>query len=472
MRKLKRKKKISSEIKEIVEGGNVLMIAPAFPPMTSSGVFRSLKFAKYLPTYNWKPTVIGSYRTKAWAHFAIDEAQLAELPKEVNVIRIKNNIDEERIKGISNQRLNAILNFLYSILRYDETAAQIFIALTKIENGIPILFSFPCDWLSWAYDVIEYIETNMDIKKFDVIYTTSDPYSDQLVGFYFKEKYGIPWVADYRDQWTFDPVRPPYNPQNVIQKLFFILENILLHHANCNITPLDEQYLSSYINNFSLSKEKIVSIANGYDEADFRAFPISLNKTEKFTITYSGTIHVGRSINVILQVLEQLCSEKLIDKNYIKFQLIGNSNVDNNALAKEYNLNSIIIQKGATSHQEALKSNVNSDLLILLVGDGDKYKSIYTGKVFDYLRSGIPILAIAPTDGIVDQVLKETGHGKAFPSTQIEDIKKMILEEYLKWKNKEKTERLYSPKIKKFERKILTGQLAQIFEKVTAPPPK
>ena len=131
-----------------------------------------------------------------------------------------------------------------------------------------------------------------------------------------------------------------------------------------------------------------------------------------------------------------------------------------------YNLETIILQKGRVSHHEALSSNINSNLLILLIGDEDKYKRVYTGKFFDYLRSGIPILALAPKDGAVDKILKETGHGKAFLSTQTQEIKQMILDEYLKWKNNEGKERLYSPAIKRFERKYLTSKLADIFNKV------
>ena len=454
----------------ITQPKKVLMIAPAFPPITSSGVFRSLKFAKYLPSFDWKPTVIASYRIRAWANFALDEKQLTELPNEVEVIRIKNTIDEELETGISEKRLNDILNFMYSILRYNENAAQLFLSLTKVKEGLRFLIFFPCNWLFWAYDVIKYIEANMNIKDFDVIYTTSDPYSDSLVGFYFKEKYNIPWVADYRDQWTFDPVRPPYNPQNVAQKLLFYLENILLHSASCSLTPLADEHLFYYVDNFALPKEKIVSITNGYDEADFADFPMHLNQTEKFTLTYSGTIHNDLSIDSILKSLQILCSKKLIDKKQIQFQLIGKSNMDNMALAKKYGLENIIWQRGSLSHHDALMSNINSNLLILLLHDDESYKRVYTGKFFDYLRSGRPILAIAPEDGVVDKVLKESGHGKAFRSTQTQEIKNFILDEYRKWKNSKKNnegiERLYSPTIKRFERKILTKKLVDVFEKV------
>ena len=64
---------------------------------------------------------------------------------------------------------------------------------------------------------------------------------------------------------------------------------------------------------------------------------------------------------------------------------------------------------------------------MLLIGDEARFKGVYTGKVFEYLRCGKPILAIAPKSGVVDNLLQETGHGKAITSKEREAIKSFIL---------------------------------------------
>ena len=137
-------------------------------------------------------------------------------------------------------------------------------------------------------------------------------------------------------------------------------------------------------------------------------------------------------------------------------------------LENQYHLNSVIVRTGYVSHREALESNFNSDILLLLLGEGERFLQVCTGKIYDYFRSGRPILAIAPEGGIVDQMLKDTGHGKAFDSTKIDGIKQMILEEYRRWKQSDHAERFYSPKIRQFERKLLTGKLAALFDRVVA----
>ena len=69
------------------KGGRVLMAAYYFPPLSGSGVFRSIKFAKYLPLFDWEPTVISTDRPPNGWNFA-DQSQLKEIPEGMEVVRI------------------------------------------------------------------------------------------------------------------------------------------------------------------------------------------------------------------------------------------------------------------------------------------------------------------------------------------------------------------------------------------------
>ena len=194
-------------------------------------------------------------------------------------------------------------------------------------------------------------------------------------------------------------------------------------------------------------------------------------KTEKFTINYSGLLYTGnRSITPVLTALQQLLAEQKMDLSTVCFRIVGYSERDSLDVARQYGLEAIMEQTGYLSHREALLSNLNADLLLLLVGDEPKYQSVYTGKLFDYLRSGRPILALAPKGGVVDKVLRESGHGRTFRSTQTGQIKAMILREYQKWQMSDSIQLLHSPAIEKFERKVLTKRLAQVFESVADAP--
>lgn len=444
------------------KGGQVLMAAYFFPPLAGSGVFRSLRFAKYLPLYGWQPTVISTDRPPKGWDFA-DQSIVAEIPEDMEVVRIPDGISTGRETSLNSDRVQAILSFLRSVLRHSPEADRIYSQVSRSREGITQLLTFPCGALSWAYDTVQYIEKNMDLSQFEVVYTTSGPASAHLIGFYLKQKYGIPWVADYRDPWTFNAYGAAYDPSNTSQRLLFELESVLLHQADCNLT-VEASLTQEYVRNFRLPAEKMVSITNGYDEENFSGLNIP-TQTDRFTINYSGLLYSGhRSIEPVLQAIQQLHEEKAIELSDIKFRVVGNVVPENTVVAQRFGLSDILVQMGYLSHREALQSNLDSNLLLLLIGEGDKLKSFYSAKLFEYLRSGRPILAIAPKNGVVDQVLRESGHGKVFSSRQIAEIKAMILDEYLKWKNHQGRGLLHSPTIERFEGKRLTQRLTNTLE--------
>ena len=166
----------------------------------------------------------------------------------------------------------------------------------------------------------------------------------------------------------------------------------------------------------------------------------------------------------MLNAIKELSEEGQLDINKVCVRVVGEGNEKKNTETVEaLGLTGILEQTGYVSHKEALQANLNSDLLLLLVGDEDRFKPVYTGKVFDYLRSGKPILTLGPKDGAVDRLLSATGHGKTFLSTQIAEIKEMILEEYKKWLHAESNTYYVSSAIKVHERKYLTMKLADVF---------
>lgn len=445
------------------KGGRVLMAAYYFPPLSGSGVFRSIKFAKYLPLFDWEPTVISTDRPPNGWNFA-DQSQLKEIPEGMEVVRIPDGISTGRETSLNGDRVQAILGFLRSVLRFSPEADRIFSQLSQSREGVMQLLTFPCGALAWAYDVVQYIEKSIDLDSFQVVYTTSGPSSAHLIGFYLKQKYGIPWVADYRDQWTFNPYGAAYDPNNMGQRFLFELESVLLHQADCNLT-VENSVVQAYMEQFDLPREKIVSITNGYDEEDFVALRVPQERTDKFTINYSGLIYTAtQSIVPLFKAIRQLEDEKKIDTQNVCFRHVGVTTQNDTEIGKRFGLEHIIAQTGYLSHHEALQANLNANLLLLLVGDELKLKPVYTGKFFEYLRSGRPILALAPKNGAVAQVLRESGHGEAYLSTQIPKIKKMILREYQKWEQGKAAELLHSPVIERFERKVLTGQLAEVLE--------
>lgn len=443
------------------EENNVLMIAYYFPPLSGSGVFRSLKFAKYLPEMGWNPTVISSMEPpRGWNYR--DDSMVNEIPESVDVIRIVDEVGEKANVELTNEKVNSLIGFLRSALYEDREAMQIFSSYLSSQNGVSTLFQFPCSALIWAWEVVNYIERNVDLNKFKAIYTTSGPSSSHLVGFYLKKKYGIPWIADYRDPWILNPYAQ-FNMSNPIQRLLFLLERNLLKNADCNIV-VDGKIIDKYCEIFGIDKNHMVCITNGYDEQDFSNMIFSKKKTEKFTVSYSGLLYTQqRSMAPILKAIMDLCKEGLMDLNHLKIQIVGQGKeLENSKVAELFGLSAVLEQTGYVSHAEAIQADLDADMLLLFVGDDPKFKITHTGKIFEYLRSGTYILALAPKDGAVDEILVETGQGTALLSTQMDEIKEVILQQYRKWLEAKEKEYWQSSLIRRFDRKYLTMQLTDL----------
>jgi glycosyltransferase involved in cell wall biosynthesis len=124
--------------------------------------------------------------------------------------------------------------------------------------------------------------------------------------------------------------------------------------------------------------------------------------------------------------------------------------------------------KGYVTHKKSLEIIAGSNVVLLLITVlGSKGKEILTGKIFEYLASKKPIIAIAPKDNLASKLIKSLGAGIIIPPRNIDLVKKAILLFYKKWKNEKLVGlTINSNELQKFNRIKLTQRLSEIFDKV------
>ncbi|MCX7771937.1 MAG: glycosyl transferase, partial [Clostridia bacterium] len=152
----------------------VLMVAYQFPPVGGSGVQRSAKFAKYLPSFDWQPVVLTRDTGKMVLR---DESLAKEIPSCTEIIR-------------TSARDLTVLPSVFN-------KAGKFIAWKLLIPDGEVL------WMKKAAR-----EAVKRLQKGDIqaVYTTSYPYSDHLIGLEIKKQYpDLLWLADFRDEWTNNP---------------------------------------------------------------------------------------------------------------------------------------------------------------------------------------------------------------------------------------------------------------------------
>ena len=454
-------------LQAMADSRKVLMIAYFFPPLGGSGVYRSLKFAKYLPDNKWIPTVIASANPPLGWNFT-DASMVSEVPEIVDVHRISDELTRTENYQLKGEDAEGMLRLLSQVFMLDAEAASIYSAILNSPNGQELLLQFPCSELNWAWKVINYIEKEINLKDYPVIYTTSGPYSSHLIGCYFKKKYGIPWIADFRDEWINNPYGEVDIQHNLLHRLLFCLEKIVVTTADRTLC-VNKMGEDNYIKTYPVQPERVITITNGYDEEDFEDIHYSKLPNPKFRIAYSGLIYSReRTLVPVLKAIARLVQEKKVDKNKIEVVVMGNNYFYDLDKMENLGLNDIITLIPYSEHTKAIQLCASSDLLLCLVGDGKKYNAVYPTKFFEYLRCGKPILALAPTHGSIDKILRSNNLGLAVPSTSSAVIYNFILNEYEHWKLSPEAYRNIPADIKQFERRTLTAALADVMNHILA----
>src|SRR5690606_1219747 len=114
-------------------------------------------------------------------------------------------------------------------------------------------------------------------------------------------------------------------------------------------------------------------------------------------------------------------------KNYFELQLIGVVSDDVMTSISEFGLKSYVNVVGYVSHEEALKAQRQSRVLLLVEIDSEDTKAIIPGKLFEYMVSETPILAIGPKDSDVERIIKNTNTGTYFYYDASAILKNQIL---------------------------------------------
>lgn len=410
----------------------VLMVANQFPPMGGSGVQRSVKFAKYLPEFEWEPIVFTRESNKG----LIDESLLQDIPKDLKVIRTKSYDLNELGKPF-----NLVGKFISRKI--------------LIPDGDKI-------WYEKNKDILlEYIQGN-DI---DVLYTTSYPYSDHLLGLYVKKHMpDLKWVVDFRDEWCNNPyiLDMGYSKRRMEKERRMEREVV----DNCDYfitnTPL---MLKNFLKDYNIEDKSYV-IPNGYDEEDFCDLSKDYVKKDKLIITYSGSMYGRRKPDYFLQAVNELINEQKIDKDDILIRFIGNiPNKKINEINDTYSLDGVVKYLPYMEHKKSIEKLIESDILLFIIGEGKGAENFYSGKVFEYMNTNRPILALVPPKGVAADVIRETKTGYISETTNVNNIKDLMLKLYTDWKNNTIQLQPNWDKIKTFERKELTKQLVTIFDK-------
>jgi glycosyltransferase involved in cell wall biosynthesis len=420
----------------------ILIITYYWPPAGGPGVQRWLKFAKYLPDFDIQPIV---YIPENPTYPIID----VNLEKEVSekVIILKNKIFEpyQLASFFSKNKTKKISS---GIIPNQKKQTFLDKSLLWIRGNLFI----PDARVFWAKPSITYLQKYIIENNIDTIITSGPPHSLHLIGLGLKQKLNLTWLADFRDPWTTIGYHKALRLSVRAERKHRALEYRVLNTADRVIVTSKTTKTEFEL----ITNKPITVITNGYDNEKM----VEAVLDSKFSLAHIGSFLSERNPVVLWESLIELVQEIPDFKSHLELKLIGAVSQEVLDTISQFNLDLYLNNLGYLSHSEAVKHQRNSQVLLLIEINSEETKSIIPGKLFEYMVSNRPIIAIGPKDSDFAAIITETNTGVFFEYSEKEKLKNTILSYYNQFL--EGKLQSYGVGLQKYSRKNLTKELAQL----------
>ena len=419
----------------------VLILTYYWPPAGGPGVQRWLKFVKYLPDYGIEPIV---YCPENPNYPQTDPSLLADVSADLTVLKtpirepykwaqlFSKSKTANLSKGlISNPKKQSILEKLLLFIRGN--------------------FFIPDARASWVRPSVSFLSEYISTYQIDTIITTGPPHSLHLIGLQLKQKHLLKWVADFRDPWTQIGYHKKLKLSSFAQNKHKNLEATVLQTADeIVVTSLKTKTLF-----LELTTKPILVLTNGYD------FEINDNSPldSKFTLSHIGSLLEGRNPSILWEVLSDFVKKYEDFAAAFQLNLIGYVSKEVMSTICSFGLESYVCNIGYIPHIEVLEYQKKSQLLLLIEENSKETEYIIPGKLFEYMASKRPIIAIGPQASDIEKILNQTRSGTYFRYDQTAALRTLLEQHFEEYKIKKL--KIDSKGLNAYSRKSLTQQLAQ-----------
>ncbi|MCA0133487.1 glycosyltransferase [Winogradskyella alexanderae] len=424
----------------------VLIITYYWPPAGGPGVQRWLKFVKYLPEFDIEPIV---YCPENPNYPIIDNSLLDTVSKKIKVLKQPIKEPYRLARLFSKKSTNKISSGVIPKAKKQSIIERL---LLYIRGN----FFIPDARKNWVKPSIEFLDKYISENKIDCVVTTGPPHSLHLIGLGLKERLDLKWLADFRDPWTNIGYHKALKLTQKAKAKHQKLEKEVLNKADKLIVTSNNTK-----NEFLLKTTTPISvITNGYDHHNIPKQTKYIN----FTLSHIGSLLSERNPIILWKVLSELVTENLSFAKSLQLNLIGVVSDDVIQSIKAHKLEPFLNVVGYVEHEKAIAYQMKSRVLLLIEIDSEETKAIIPGKLFEYMISETPILALGPVGSDVETILKSTNTGVYYNYQNEIALKKQILVFYEDFKNS--TLEVNAIGLQSYSRKALTKSLSIILRNI------
>ena len=400
----------------------VLMFAYYFPPSGGGGVQRTLKYVKYLPEEGFDSIVIaGGARSYALR----DSGLMSDVPQGTVVIRAR------------------ALPLQQAQWKIGGALRRLGLSTRLVDQAL-----WPDGLVGWLPSAVWHGLRVVRARRPHVLYSTSKPETAHLAAFIVHRLTGIPWVADFRDAWTLNPFGPASVGGGPLGDASARLERSVVAHAS-SITLVDESF---DVLGLRRDDPRHVVIRNGIDTDDLPAFTPGSGQSERFRLSHVGMLYGSRNAAPVFEAIRDLIGRGRLDPERFEVRLVGHAdlrNLDLDALP--------ISLMDYVDHQRAMTEMAEASALLFYQPPSNRGSS---GKIYEYLASGRPILCVADPANLAYRLVEELGAGICADAGDVPAVAVAI--ERLVGDGRTVDPAVRAEVLRRFSRRTLTRELAGV----------
>ncbi|WP_434046915.1 MULTISPECIES: glycosyltransferase family 4 protein [Sorangium] len=353
-----------------------LLISYFYPPHGGAGVQRALHLSRIAPSLGWAPVVLASGQR---GRTAVDRSLLSKVPEGVRVER------------------------------------------TRAAVGFGTLFgALPVDaYLGWLPFALRRLSAILREERFDLVFSTSAPFTAHLLGDHARRALGVPWVADFRDPWTDNNFLPLYRGEGPIarmrQRVDRRIEERVFAGADAVLVTADP-FRSLLVERRGLPEGKVHLVRNGFDAEDFAApYAPRPDPGGRFRLLFAGNMYGDYNLASVFRAADRLLSRRALPG--FELSIVSAAGAWAEREAKKYpHLRPHLRVEKPVPHDQIVARYRDADALVLCALD----PLSTPGKLYEYIAAGPPVIAFVVPGTDAALVLSRTGAGEAVPADDVE----------------------------------------------------
>ena len=368
----------------------VLFVSYLFPPVIAGGIHRVAQFSKYLPTFDWLPTVL---TVSDDPRHPVDDELLRELPAEIEIVRAYCPLLRA---GTPNQphRQGGIAGSLRTLKR--QLSRLAFIPEWQVV------------WYPWAVQAGRRL---LRRRKFDAVLATYGPATNLLVGARLAREARLPLVVDFRDVWADNPL--PVWPTPFHRRAALRMERRIVRQA-AQVIAVSVPMTRHLAELHDLPTEKMTTITNGFDPQDlprardrrFDIVPAADEAPRPFRLCFTGSVYGSVFLQALFAAVAELGRNGRITPATFRLQFVGNMTIDE---PRQAGVAEYVDVHPPVPHKQVFEYLGQADVLLLVEMIGYHARFSYASKLFDYLLAGKPIVALCEESEMTAHVVRQLG---------------------------------------------------------------